>query len=211
MIFSCTVDISDEESVKALSQNVKKAFDGKLDIVVNNAAVMEPLKPFLDTDPAVYWKTWEVNVCGLFNMARAFMPLLLSTRADGGIATMINLSSSGALSARSGSSSYRTSKLAILGWTSSLQVEYADQALLTYCVNPGAIQTQISERVMPEEMGQKFPHKADVAGDSICWLSSERRGWLGGRYVSCHWDMEELEGRKQEVEEGDLLKMGLVV
>jgi NAD(P)-dependent dehydrogenase (short-subunit alcohol dehydrogenase family) len=79
------------------------------------------------------------KVRGLFNMARAFIPMLLSTH--GGLATMINLSSSGALSARSGSSSYLTSKLAILGWTSSVQVEYAEQGLLTYCVNPGVIQT----------------------------------------------------------------------
>jgi NAD(P)-dependent dehydrogenase (short-subunit alcohol dehydrogenase family) len=89
---------------------------------------MEPLNPFLNTDPSLYWKTWEVNLLGLFNIAQSFLPLLLSTH---GLATMINLSSSGALSARPGSSSYRTSKLAILGWTSSLQVEYAEQSLLT--------------------------------------------------------------------------------
>ena len=57
-------------------------------------------------------------------MARAFMPMLLFSKnnssdeaRDPGLATMINLfsSSSGALSPRSSSSSYRTSKLAILG------------------------------------------------------------------------------------------------
>ena len=78
--------------------------------------------------------------------------MLLSThKVNSGLATMITLSYSCKLSARSGSSPYRTSKLATLGWSSSLQVEYADQGLLTYCVNSGAIQTQISEGFLPEE------------------------------------------------------------
>ena len=145
------------------------------------------------------------------------MPILLSSKnnssdeaRDPGLATMINLSPSGALSPRSGSS-YRTSKLAILAWTSSLQAEHADQGLLTYCVNPGAVATTISEGVFPEAMRQKFPMQSALPGDTIAWLAREKREWVAGRYVSAHWDMEEFEGRRGEVLEGDLLKMGLVV
>lgn len=72
-------------------------------LFVNNAAHMEPYKSFLDSDPDIYWRTWKVNVRGLFNVARIFLPMLLSTRAStDGLCTMINVSSSGALSARPG-------------------------------------------------------------------------------------------------------------
>ncbi|KAG5758514.1 hypothetical protein H9Q72_013348 [Fusarium xylarioides] len=160
---------------------------------------MEPYKPFLESDPDIYWRTWEVNIRGLFNMAREFLPMQLSSYSKSkSSCIMVNVSSSGALSVRSGSGSYRSSKLAVLRWTESLQVEYGEQGLLALCVNPGAIKTKITEGA-PEAVRNALPHRPDIAGDTIAWLASERRGWLGGRYVSCPWDMEELIAKKDEI------------
>ncbi|KAH6620582.1 hypothetical protein C7974DRAFT_316518 [Boeremia exigua] len=210
IVISCKVDIADSNSVHAMHATVAQAFDGRLDIVINNAAHMEPYEPLLDADPDIYWRTYEVNVHGLFNMARAFLPMLLSANAsDNGLCTMINVASSGALTARPGSGSYRSSKLAILRWTETLQLEYGDQRLLAFCVNPGAIKTKITETA-PEAVRNMFPDRPDVAGDTIAWLAAEPREWLAGRYVSCPWDMEELVEKKDEIVEKDLLKMRMV-
>ncbi|TEA13351.1 Short chain dehydrogenase citE [Colletotrichum sidae] len=210
LVLGCTVDISTLESVRDMHRVVSAAFGGRLDVVVNNAAHMEPLQRLLDSDPDVYWRTWEVNVHGLVNVARACLPALLASREGGGSCTMINLASSGALSVRPAGASYRSSKLAVLRWTEALQVEYAGQGLLAFCVNPGAIKTRISEGVLPDEFRERFPDKADVAGDTIAWLAAERREWLGGRYVSCPWDMEELMEKREEIVEGDKLKLRMV-
>ncbi|KAF7155454.1 hypothetical protein CNMCM5623_007525 [Aspergillus felis] len=211
MVLSCMVDIARQDSVQAMYCTVSQGFGGHLDILVNNAACMEPFEPFLDSDPDVYWQTWEVNVRGLFNMARTFLPMQLSTHTStNGSCIIINVSSSGALSARSGSGSYRSSKLAILRWTESLQLEYGDKGLLTFCVNPGAIRTKISEGILPEMVRDAFPDRSDIAGDTIAWLAAERREWLGGRYVSCPWDMEELMKKKDEIMEKDKLKIRMV-
>ncbi|PQE22464.1 3-oxoacyl-[acyl-carrier- ] reductase protein [Rutstroemia sp. NJR-2017a BVV2] len=53
VVLSCTVDISKEASVQAMYETISEGFDGRLDIVVNNAAHMEPYKPLLDSDPSV--------------------------------------------------------------------------------------------------------------------------------------------------------------
>ena len=146
----------------------------------------------------------------ILNMARTFLPLLLYTRdSHNGLCTMVNVSSSGALTARPGSANYRSSKLAILRWPESMQLDLADRGLVAYCVNPGAIKTQITINE-PEELRNKLPHQPDIAGDTIVWLASERREWLGGRYVSCPWDMKELLNRKDEIIDGDKLKMRIV-
>jgi NAD(P)-dependent dehydrogenase (short-subunit alcohol dehydrogenase family) len=202
------VDIADLASVQALHDALEPDLSGRLDILVNNAAYQEPGKPFLELDQATYWKPYEINVRGLFNMARIFLPILLATRkADPtALCTMINVASSGALSARPNSGSYRTSKLAVVRWTESLQLEYADAGLVTLCVNPGAIKTKMTEN-LSEEIRNRLPDRPDVAGDTIVWLSHVRRDWLGGRYVSCPWDMEELVGKEKEIVEKDLLKM----
>ncbi|KAL4925434.1 SDR family NAD(P)-dependent oxidoreductase [Aspergillus undulatus] len=212
VVLSYTVDIASRENVQAMHNALFQELSGRLDIVVNNAAYMEPSKLFLDSDPDVCWKTWEVNVRGLLNMTRAFLPMQLSTRTNGteGLCIMINVSSSGALSARAGSGNYRSSKLALLRWTETLQLEYGDQGLLAFCVNPGAIKTKISEDILPETVRDALPDSPDIAGDTIAWLAAERREWLGGRYVSCPWDMEELMKKKEEIVEKDKLKMRMV-
>ncbi|KAF4956537.1 hypothetical protein FSARC_11539 [Fusarium sarcochroum] len=206
-VLTSGVDIAKPESVQAMYESLSQGLKGRLDILVNNAAHMEPYESFLDSDPEVFWRTWEVNIHGLINMARIFLPLQLASHASaGGLCTMINLASSGALSVRPGSSAYRTSKLAVLRWTEALQTEYADQGLLAYCVNPGAIKTEIT-KTAPDSVRNRFPDQPDVAGDTIVWLGADRKEWLGGRYISCVWDMEEVMQKKDEIVSEDKLKL----
>ncbi|KAL2205788.1 NAD(P)-binding protein [Sarocladium strictum] len=209
-ILSFVVDISDSASVQAMHSQLAQHFNRHLDILVNNAAFQEPYKLFLHSDPNDYWRVWEVNMRGLFNTARTFLPMQLAARADGSLCTMINLSSSGGLSPRQENGSYRTSKLAVLRWSETLQLEYGDQGLLAYCVNPGAIKTPMS-KALPDSIRDLLPDKPDIAGDTIFWLAANRKEWLAGRYVSCPWDMEELLAKKDEIVEKDLLKMRMDV
>jgi len=206
LVLVCTVDITSPSSVQELHERTTQAFGNKsIDILVNNAAHMEPVQRLLDSDPDVYWRTWEVNVRGLMNMARTFLPSLLSSESK----TMLNLSSSGALSARPAGASYRSSKLAIMRWTESLQLEYGGEGLLTYCVNPGSIRTQLSVSI-GEQARAGLRDQPGMAGDTIVWLAAERREWLGGRYVSCPWDMEELIAMEEEIVKDDKLKLRMV-
>lgn len=208
-VVSGRVDISRWESVAAFKETVSDSFGYRLDVLVNNAAHQEPYSSILDADPDVYWKTWEVNVHGLFNMTRAFLPMLIDTRAKHDCqGIMINVASSGALSVRKGSASYRTSKLAALRWTEALNLEHCNDGLLAFCVNPGAIKTHMTINE-PEELRNMLPHTPEIAGDTIAWLAAERREWTGGRYISCPWDMEELMGRKDEIVEGNKLKLSM--
>lgn len=208
VVVRIALDITKQESVDAAKAMVADAFKDRLDILVNNAGHLEPYKPILDSDPATYWRTWDVNVHGLFNMAGAFLPMLLLSRSSyNGLGTMINLSSAGALSVRHGGGGYRTSKLAVLRWTEFLNSDYDD--LLAYCVHPGGIMTELAGN-MPEETHSALTDDPDIAGDTIVWLASERRDWLGGRYVSCLWDMEELMSKKDEVVEAEKLKVRMV-
>ena len=81
---------------------------------------------------------------------------------------------------------------------------------MTFCVNPGAIKTKITE-CTPEPISNRLPDSPDVAGDTIAWLAAERKEWLGGRYISCPWDMEELMSREREIVQGDKLKLKMVM
>jgi len=50
-----------------------------------------------------------------------------------------------------------------------------------------------------------------LAGGFCTWLTKERREYLSGRYLSVHWDVEELEAKKDEIVKGDKLTFKMIV
>lgn len=122
---------------------------GKLDILVNCAGYMQD---FGDVEHAAredYWATWEVNYRGVYWMCRAFVPLLLRTR--GGLKTVVNVTSVGALLMSVGVSAYQGSKFALLRFTEFLVTEYGARGLLAFAVHPGNVLTEMG-RKLPVEM-----------------------------------------------------------
>ncbi len=49
--------------------------------------------------------------------------------------------------------------------------------------------------------------KLEIAADTMCFLTAEKRDWLAGRYVDCTWDMPEFLSRKQEIIDEDKLRV----
>jgi hypothetical protein len=53
--------------------------------------------------------------------------------------------------------------------------------------------------------------KPELSADVLVSLTSQRREWLAGRYISANWDMPELYSREEEIVKGDKLKMRIVL
>jgi hypothetical protein len=51
----------------------------------------------------------------------------------------------------------------------------------------------------------------ELCGGFLVWITKGQRSWLSGRYLSATWDVGELEERKEEIANGDKLKMRMVV
>lgn len=64
--------------------------------------------------------------------------------------------------------------------------------------------------VVIELIWNMLPDSLDVAGDTMAWVAAKQREWLGGRYVTCRWDMEELLSRETDIVKGDKLKLDIV-
>lgn len=146
------------------------------------------------------------NIKGTYLVTRAFLPLLLASPTK----TVLNISSVGAHRIAPGASAYQTAKLAICRFTEFLVVEYGKGGLIALAVHPGGVKTELAHG-MPEWMHAVLIDEPELSADSMVWLASERREWLSGRYVSCTWNVDELEGKKEKVLEGDLLKVRMAV
>lgn len=75
-----------------------------------------------------------------------------------------------------------------------------------FAVNPGTIRSPIAVKCVPEELMGIFVDTPALPSDTHVWLSAKRRDWLSGRYISCNWDMSELEAMSEEIVKGDKLK-----
>jgi NAD(P)-dependent dehydrogenase (short-subunit alcohol dehydrogenase family) len=141
-VLSVKLDVLDRKSVAQAAEEVEKEF-GRLDILINNAGYLEDFIPIIESDEEKWWRTYEVNVRGVYWATKSFLPLLLK----GGDKTVVSLSSIGAMNIRPGASSYQSTKLVVLRFSEFLMVEYGEQGLLSYAVHPGGVMTELASKM----------------------------------------------------------------
>ncbi|KAJ5670582.1 Glucose/ribitol dehydrogenase [Penicillium maclennaniae] len=156
------VDVASEESVRTAAQTVSEAFDGKLDILINNAGYLPEFKPMTDSDPSDGWKGMEINVKGTFLCSHYLLPLVLKSDTK----VVINITSHGASFLTQGGSSYCASKLAVGRLTEFLASDYRDQNLIAISVHPGVVKTDMRYG-LPEALRDALIDDASLPADTI--------------------------------------------
>jgi NAD(P)-dependent dehydrogenase (short-subunit alcohol dehydrogenase family) len=203
------LDVTDRASVEAAASQTLAAFRGRVDVLINNAGYLSNHMPLVDTDPEEWWYEYAVNMKGPYLVTRAFLPLLLASPHK----VLLNISSIAAHMPGVCSSSYATSKLALLRFTEIVDIEHGvatEDGIVAVSVHPASVKTELALH-LPRVYHELLVDTPELAGDSLVWLARERREWLAGRYVSSNWDMGELEERREEILRGDLLKVRMAV
>lgn len=204
-VVSLVLDVTSQDSVDAALATVTQHVSS-IDVLINNAGHLEELHPVNKTDKQEWWRTWEVNIRGTYLVVHTFLDLVLASHCK----TVINVSSKGGLYTRYGASAYGCSKAALLRFTQFLDFEYQDRGLLALAIHPGSVATDLALR-LPTTGHAKLIDKPELAADTLAWITEKRIAWLSGRYVSVNWDMEQLLLRKDEIVDGDKLKLTLKV
>lgn len=83
--------------------------------------------------------------------------------------------------------------------------------VIRFALHPGAVVTPQTKNHAANAWSDILADDEGLAGAFCVWLSKEKREWLSGRFVSCNWDVDELEEKKGEIVKGDLLKYRMVV
>ena len=132
------VDIADQSAIEKFHQEVIDHHQ-RVDLVFNNAGITV-MSEFSDMPETDWDRVMKVNLDGVINMTRKFLPDLKS-RPE---AALINTSSIFGMVAVPGQSVYHATKFAVRGFTESLAKEMKGTNLQVHCVHPGHVGTNIA-------------------------------------------------------------------
>jgi len=131
-------DVSDYMAVEALVAATRKRL-GRLDALINNAGVIEPIVSIAESDPAAWARNIQINLTGAYHAIRAVLPGML---ADGG-GTIVNVSSGAATRPLEGWSAYCSGKAGLHMLTRAIALETAGRGIRVFGFQPGTTDTDM--------------------------------------------------------------------
>jgi NAD(P)-dependent dehydrogenase (short-subunit alcohol dehydrogenase family) len=138
--FSYVVNVADPDQVEDTAKQIENEL-GKIDILVNNAAIAR-FAPFVDMTDSVRDEVINVNFYGMWNCTKAAIPIMVEQK----FGRIINISSvTGPRVATPGLSAYAASKGAISGFTRTLALEVAEHEITVNAILPGFIDTPLTK------------------------------------------------------------------
>ncbi|MDF1871025.1 SDR family oxidoreductase [Vannielia sp.] len=174
-------DVSRYWEVNAAVEAVVAAF-GRLDVLVNNAGVVEPISHLSNSDPEAWGHVIDVNLKGVYHGIRAALPVML----EQGSGSILSIGSGAAHGPVEAWSHYCASKAGALMLTRMIDKENRGDGIRAISLSPGTVATQmqreikasgvnpISELDWSEHVPPDWPAKA------LLWMCSpEADGYLG--------------------------------
>ena len=137
------VDITDSRSVAALAGRIDER-NGRLDILVNNAAILD-MTPYEGLTIESFMRVHDVNLNGMVRVTLAMVPLM---RKCAGGARILNIASVNGIRGSRDSLSYSTAKGGVINLTRCLASELAPDGINVNAIAPGFIRTRMS--VLPD-------------------------------------------------------------
>ena len=155
---------------------------GRLDVLINNAGVIEPIAPLEEADPDAWGQLVDINLKGAFHGIRAAAPVM----ATQGSGTIITISSGAASHAIEGWSAYCVSKAGAKMLTEAADLELRGKGLRVMGLSPGTVATEMqkvikgssvdnrvrqlewADHIPPEWPARALVWMAGPAGDDLC-------------------------------------------
>ena len=168
-------DIADPASVARARDATAAAF-GKIDILVNNAAINGANNKVWDIPVDEWRRVIEVDLGGVFYCCRAVVPDMIAA----GYGRIVNIASIAGKEGNPNHGHYSAAKAGVIALTKSLGKETVDTGVIVNCVAPAAVETAILRENTPEQRAyllSKIPMgrvgRPEEVAALVAWLSSE--------------------------------------
>lgn len=188
--FPC--DVSAYGDVAALVQHCLDTF-GKIDVLVNNAGVIEPIAPLIESDPHEWSKVVDINLKGVYYAIRSAAPHMVKQ----GSGTIINISSGAAYMPLDGWSQYCTTKAGVLMLTQFGHHELAAQGVRVMGLSPGTVATNMQVAIKASGINpvSQMDPSAHIPAEWVAKAIAFLIGPGGDDYVGRDFSLKTDEGR----------------
>jgi 2-dehydro-3-deoxy-L-rhamnonate dehydrogenase (NAD+) len=176
------VDIAKLDEVETAAKAVVARF-GKIDILVNNAAIVGPNASTWEYPPEAFRDVVDVGLLGTFYCCRTIAPHMIAANYG----RIVNVSSVAGKEGNPKAPAYSAMKAAVIALTKSLGKELAGYDIGVNCVTPAVAKTTMALSQDPEFLKMilsKIPRgrmlELDEAASMICWLVSADNSFTTG-------------------------------
>ena len=180
LAFVC--DVSDENNVNEVVREALAAF-GKIDVLINNAALWRHRSAFVDMDMDVWRKYFDINVTGTALVTQAILPSMLENKYG----RIINVASVAGVYGNAKMACYSATKGAIIAFTKALAKEVSDKGVLVNAVSPGSVSSSANPDLDHSEPSElSFMGRTGTGRENaslITYLASEEAGYISGQNI----------------------------
>lgn len=136
--FVLLANVAKEEDVQQLIDQTVSQY-GTVDILINNAGIMDGMEPAADITDERWEKVFAVNTTSVMRTTRKVLPIFLEKKRG----VIVNVASAGGLHGGRAGAAYTASKHAVVGFTKNTGYMYAEQGIRCNAIAPGAVATNI--------------------------------------------------------------------
>lgn len=195
-VYFQTLDVTNEASCAEAAHAVHDVH-GRLDVLVNNAGVGH-VGTMMETTGADFDRLYAVNLRGVFNVTRAFLPGMLAQQRG----VVLNLASIGGIVGIRDRLAYCSTKFGVVGLTKCLALDHAADGIRSVAICPGRVETPfVTQRLQeyddPEaarrEMTATQPvgrmARPEEIAAAAAYLASDEAGFVTGVpfYIDGGW------------------------
>lgn len=181
-VIALRCDVSDEQRLRECVKDAISNF-GKIDILVNSAAIWRIRNPFVDQDMQVWRKLFEVNVTGTAVATQAVLPGMVEQNWG----RIINVASVAGVYGNAKMACYSATKGAVIAFTKALAKEVADHGITVNAVSPGTVSPSAEpdiDHVQPSDLSYMGRTGSDRENaELICFLASDAAAYISGQNI----------------------------
>lgn len=180
-------DVSVRADAERIVATASERF-GRLDVLVNNAGIVDRFLPVGEVTDELWQKVLAVNLTGPMYLARAALPHLVASKG-----VVVNVASVGGLFGARGGAAYVASKHGMIGLTKNIATTYAKDGVRAVAIAPGGVNTGISIGGEPSPRGYealnrtlptavRMAEPAEIAA-LVAFLASGEASFVNGAVV----------------------------
>jgi 3-oxoacyl-[acyl-carrier protein] reductase len=181
-------NVASEKEVNQMFKSIKREYNC-LDVLVNNAGIVnDGLLTLMSKEK--FDNVVGTNLGGCFNVTKAALLLMSSKKNMGG--SIVNISSTSALSGQTGQSNYSASKGAIISFSKSIAKEYAHKNIRCNVICPGFIVTDMTKNNISKNKKEEYESliplrrfgTASEVAKAVSFLASNDSSYITGQVLT---------------------------